>query len=83
MDEAQQYVSRLKGLIIVPPARDRPGLDEADEGRAVTLVLDGRLVRPDGRVGISVLWHLAVYYGLGASAAGRQDQQRGLVNGLV
>jgi hypothetical protein len=49
-------VTRLKGCIIVPPEGDLPKLEQAGDGTPVTLLLDSRLVRPDGAAaGIEVL----------------------------
>jgi hypothetical protein len=57
VEEAQDsyLITRLKGSIIVPPEGDLPELERAADGTPVTLLLDGRLVRPDGAVGIEVL----------------------------
>jgi hypothetical protein len=48
-------ITRMKGSIIVPPEGDLPKLEDAADGTAVTLLLDCKLVRPDGAVGIEVL----------------------------
>ena len=49
-------ITRLKGSIIVPPEGDLSTLEKADEGTPVTLLLDCRLLRPDGATaGIEVL----------------------------
>jgi hypothetical protein len=48
-------ITRLKGSIIVPPEDDLPKLEQVADGTPVTLLLDCKLVRPDGAVGIEVL----------------------------
>jgi hypothetical protein len=55
-ESAEPYlITRLKGSIILPPEADMATLESADEGTPITLLLDCRLVRPDGAVGIEVL----------------------------
>jgi hypothetical protein len=54
-EASERYLTnRLKGSIIVPAEGDLAKLDQAADGTPVTLLLDGRLVRPDGAIRIEV-----------------------------